>query len=280
MEDYEIEEKNRVVFERPNYTQVPNLLFDELMKEMGEAELRVTLCLVRKIVGYHKIRPEAVSLSQIQRMTGLSRVSAVNGLEQAMERGLIKRAGNGKRGVSLFQLVHPDDDQLTTFTRTSKASIPVTSKASLLTKEKKKKESKEKNSPLTPQGDSALETMIAAVKKHLRQSDKKQAENVARTLLAQHPEKKAAFNLVVPITVEDLPLFCIHWDKKKDRDGNSLTRPRNTTSVLNAVTDWQSTLQQKSANAAKPEPTYYQVPDMLSEAEHRAEDAAREGEKS
>lgn len=121
--------------------------------------------------------------------------------------------------------------------------------------------------------------MIAAVKKHLHQSDKKQAENVARTLLALHPEKKAANNLAIPITVEDLPLFCVWWDKKKDRDGNSLTRPRNTTSVLNAVTDWQSTLKQPVA-PPKPEPSYYQIPDMLSEAEHQAQDAAREGEQS
>jgi hypothetical protein len=31
--------------DKPNYTQIPNLLLDDLMMHMGEAELKVTLLL-------------------------------------------------------------------------------------------------------------------------------------------------------------------------------------------------------------------------------------------
>jgi hypothetical protein len=123
MSDYAIEQKHRKAFETPKYTMTPNILFDDLMQEMGEAELKVTLCIIRKIIGYHKTRPEAVSLSQVQEMTGLSRQGAKDGIEKVLERGLIRKAGTGKRGVFLYTLVYSDDQSIEE-TRTNQASRP------------------------------------------------------------------------------------------------------------------------------------------------------------
>ena len=88
----------------PRYTQTPNVLFDEHMQDMKLAELKVTLAIVRKILGWHKERPEAISYSQLQKLTGLSRSNVTNGVQDAIRRGTIKIAGKGRRGVNLYTL--------------------------------------------------------------------------------------------------------------------------------------------------------------------------------
>ncbi len=55
-------------FKRPNYTQVPDQLFDELMSELSDAELRVLLYIVRRTFGFEK---EADSISYNQFLKGI-----------------------------------------------------------------------------------------------------------------------------------------------------------------------------------------------------------------
>lgn len=89
--------------------------------------------------------------------------------------------------------------------------------------------------------DAVLQEMIATVQKELKQYGK-QSENVALLLLGRLKGKQADMNLAKPIDAEMLIKFCIEWDKKKDRNGTSLTRPRNMGSVKNAVETWQESL--------------------------------------
>ncbi len=81
-------------FEKPNYTQTPNAIFDELMADMGNAELRVVLAISRKTFGWHKER-DVISLSQLEKMTGLARDSVVSGIQRAIERGVVRRTKSG-----------------------------------------------------------------------------------------------------------------------------------------------------------------------------------------
>jgi hypothetical protein len=89
-----------------NYTQVPNFIFD-LICQMGDAELKVILCLVRLTCGYHRTVTEC-SLSIFQRSSGLSRQGAINGINAGMERGVIKRT-EGRRGGFVYELVNEVD---------------------------------------------------------------------------------------------------------------------------------------------------------------------------
>jgi len=77
-------------FQSPNYTQTPNDLFDVLLPDMGYAELKVTLCILRNTLGYHR---EGVSLSirAISRMTGLTPRNVLEGAKVAETRGTITR---------------------------------------------------------------------------------------------------------------------------------------------------------------------------------------------
>lgn len=131
-------------FTSPNTTQTPNDLFEKCMKNMGEAELKVTLAVIRKTLGWHKDK-DAISWSQIHEMTGLSRSSIQDGIAKAVEHGYIEIAGKGKRGVNVFRLV-VNSDQSTSPTSTSSPTLPVeplTSSPTLPTKETDTKETKQ-----------------------------------------------------------------------------------------------------------------------------------------
>lgn len=129
--------------EQPNYTQVPNVLF-EAMATMTESELKCTLAIVRQIIGFHKEKPEPVSYTQIQKMTGLSRQAVTDGVRASVERGYVVIAGKGKRGANLYSLNFID--QSTQWTSTSQPSRPELV-YSVDTQKKGKENSKEKNIP-------------------------------------------------------------------------------------------------------------------------------------
>lgn len=101
-------------FSSPNHTQTPNDLFDKHMADMGESELKVTLAIIRQTLGYHK-KSDPISLTQLQKMTGLSRQGAFDGAQAAINRGLVEIVGTGKRGVLIYGLVI-GGDQSTTLT--------------------------------------------------------------------------------------------------------------------------------------------------------------------
>lgn len=74
-----------------NYTQSPNELFDKQMAEMSNAELRVTLAVIRLSFGYHRQgKFFRYSLSDMRAMTGLSTNGIKAGIKAAKKRGTIE----------------------------------------------------------------------------------------------------------------------------------------------------------------------------------------------
>ncbi len=86
----------------PNTTQVPNILLDRLMAELKDTSLRVVLAIVRLTYGFQK-RADRISLTQLQRMTGLSRQGAVSGIA-ALGPLLNVRPGAKGRGANEYSL--------------------------------------------------------------------------------------------------------------------------------------------------------------------------------
>lgn len=81
--------------EKPNYTQTPNILFDEIMRDLNGAELKVMLAVIRKTFGWHKER-DRISLTQLEEMTGLSRQGILNAIhgkkkEKSVIGGLVNK---------------------------------------------------------------------------------------------------------------------------------------------------------------------------------------------
>ncbi len=98
-------------FASPNFTQVPDELFDVLMPQLSDAELRVLLYIVRRTFGF-KRDTDAISLSQmvsgittregqvLDRGTGLSKATVARGLAGLREKGVIlaERRSSVQRG--------------------------------------------------------------------------------------------------------------------------------------------------------------------------------------
>lgn len=124
-------------FTSPNHTQCPNDLFDVHMLDMSESELKVTLAIIRKTLGFHK-KSDPISLSQLQKLTGLSRQAVSDGAAAAIDRGIVELVGTGKRGVLIYGLVI-NSDQSTEQTTTSQQNGLVTSLKFRHTKEKEQK---------------------------------------------------------------------------------------------------------------------------------------------
>lgn len=95
--------------EKPNYTQIPNVVLDDLMPLMEEAELRVTLAISRRTFGFHR-ESAKLSLSELQKMTGLSRQGVINGVTAGIKRGTIEREPTGD-SYTYRMVVHSIDQE-------------------------------------------------------------------------------------------------------------------------------------------------------------------------
>lgn len=119
-------------YDAPGVTMTPNRLFDEHMALMSESELKVVLCAVRKTLGWHK-QIDAISLSQFEKMTGLSRQAVITGIASAISRGVLIECGTGKRGIKQYSLnitgqengLVNEIDQSTNLTGTGQQNRPV-----------------------------------------------------------------------------------------------------------------------------------------------------------
>jgi len=91
----------------PKHTQTPNVLLDDYLPEMGLAETKVVFAITRKTFGWHKYT-DRISISQLMELTGLSNRGVIDGVNAAMDRGIIHReeAGNSYR----YHLVIDDGD--------------------------------------------------------------------------------------------------------------------------------------------------------------------------
>jgi len=70
------------------FTALPNIYVDEHLAELSGAETKVLIVILRKTVGWQKESDE-ISLSQIEKITGLARHSVIAALRGLMKRGLV-----------------------------------------------------------------------------------------------------------------------------------------------------------------------------------------------
>lgn len=116
--------------EKPNYTQTPNILFDEIMRDLNGAELKVILAVIRKTFGWHKER-DRISLTQLEEMTGLSRQGILNAIhgkkkEKSVIGGLVNKGYikiiETKQG-NVYELVVNEVDQQETASQLSRLEV-------------------------------------------------------------------------------------------------------------------------------------------------------------
>lgn len=110
----------------PNFTMTPNELFDHWLPHLGLGEIRVLLVVIRKTFGWHKPR-DNISISQLEKFTGLSRANVIISIKKLIEKGLIEKEITGifgKEETYYSLIVSPSDDQYCNNTPTSIEAIP------------------------------------------------------------------------------------------------------------------------------------------------------------
>lgn len=90
-------------FASPNYTQTPNDFFD-MIAEMGDAELRATLVMIRQTFGFHR-EGFKLGINKLADAAGLSRNGAKEGAEQAEKRGTFRRTNPDAQTEAEWELV-------------------------------------------------------------------------------------------------------------------------------------------------------------------------------
>ncbi|WP_410679055.1 replication protein [Avibacterium paragallinarum] len=84
----------------PNSFQLPNVVVDDLIRDLTGAELKCYLVIVRKTKGWNK-DCDAISISQLMEVTGLSNRAVIDACNHLTEIGLLTRQ-KGARGVNVF----------------------------------------------------------------------------------------------------------------------------------------------------------------------------------
>jgi hypothetical protein len=80
---------------QPNFTQSPNVLFDDWLTELKEAELRIALVVTRFTFGWHKAEEE-FSVTRLAELTGMSRRAVISGIDGLMTKGILRRRPKGQ----------------------------------------------------------------------------------------------------------------------------------------------------------------------------------------
>lgn len=90
-------------FPEPNHTQTPNKFF-EMIPSMNEAELRVTLVMIRQTFGFHRDGFK-MGITKLAKAAGLSPQGARDGAAAAEKRGTFRRANPESIKESEWELV-------------------------------------------------------------------------------------------------------------------------------------------------------------------------------
>ena len=97
---------------KSNYTQIPNVFFDEIMKKISPSDNLVLMAIMRKTFGWQK-QVDKISYSQIIEMTGLVKSTVSISIKSLEEKGLIYVTREGQ--INTYSVVvheHNDEKEL------------------------------------------------------------------------------------------------------------------------------------------------------------------------
>lgn len=235
---------NQARIPAPNYTQIPNTVLD-LMSDMEETEFRVVIAIARQTFGWHKKR-DKISLSQLEKLTGLSRQGVINGIAAGEKRGLIEKTkdDSDKRGGIWYRLLVNSIDQSTELTsqnnvlvrevnqsteltRTSQLSRPeLVNSVDTQKKEKEKKERGGEHAPARPLSELALTIAdVCKINPKIPTDKQKRALNAtyqALKAIGATPDDVRARRRAAPAAW----LPCRTSARRSSRPGRAAPRPR------------------------------------------------------
>jgi uncharacterized phage protein (TIGR02220 family) len=89
---------------KPNFTPVPNILFDEAMRTMAPGAVKVLFAICRFTFGWGKPDGDRISLTQLQDITGMARGSVARSFKQLGNLVCIKSGDPSHQQASEYRL--------------------------------------------------------------------------------------------------------------------------------------------------------------------------------
>jgi len=86
------------MFKAPEWTQIPNTLFDSLIPTLREGELRVLLVIMRQTYGWHK-EWDRIPITQLMEKTGMERMAVCRSVNSLIKKGMVKKNKIGACGT-------------------------------------------------------------------------------------------------------------------------------------------------------------------------------------
>jgi len=115
---------------KPNTTQTPNSIFDSIMANLADNELRVLLVVIRKTYGWGK-DVDMISNSQFEKMTGLEKRQIQRAKQSLKTKGLLRETGPAMLGgIPEYEFFEANPVTCTTPPRDMHDTPPVTSETS------------------------------------------------------------------------------------------------------------------------------------------------------
>lgn len=99
-----------MAIQKPNYTQIPNVLIDNMF-EMTHTEFKTAMFICRQTFGFHR-QSHKMSISYIERGTGLSHETVVNNLQTLGAKGILSKLEAGQSFSYALDIEHFDDFKL------------------------------------------------------------------------------------------------------------------------------------------------------------------------
>jgi hypothetical protein len=148
-------------FQSPNYTQTPNDFFD-MLPDMLETELRVTLVMIRQTFGFHRDAFK-LGVQKLADAAGLSRQGALDGAQAAEKRGTFRRTNQDAITEAEWELaINDPSTQLGTPLHTVEGT-PLTGRGQVRVKERIKKNKQGDKSPLSEQEKNQANAKVDAI---------------------------------------------------------------------------------------------------------------------
>jgi phage replication O-like protein O len=120
---------------KPNFTAVPNVIFDKVMHTLAAGAVKVLFAICRFTYGYNKPEGDRISLKQLQDMTGMARGSVARSVKELGTLVTISPGDPSRQLASKYRLnvEIPDADLLSLFDQSlvsirDQASLPASLK--------------------------------------------------------------------------------------------------------------------------------------------------------
>jgi phage replication O-like protein O len=154
---------------KPNFTAVPNLIFDVKMRTLAAGATKVLFAICRYTYGWGKPNGDRISLTQLQEMTGMARGSVARSLKELGNLITVTHGDPSQQLANEYRInIEISDDELVSLS--DQGLVSIKDQASLLASrikrpskenQRKKKEARNQRTP-SSNSDPRVNTLLTA----------------------------------------------------------------------------------------------------------------------